>query len=205
MTAAQCTIDASAQYNMRIGSIRFDNGGMQQVANQIVSHPGYEPSTLRNDLALLRIPSPVQFTDAVRPVRLPAAGQLNRPYGGQRAIISGWGRLTQSGLHQEILRYADVSIITAAQCRMSFPVTVPERDIFDTTICALGATSNQSTCPGDWGGPLVIYENGVPTQYGISSWASSGLGCTFSLPSGYTRTSHYLSFIAQITGVPVRN
>jgi len=53
---------------------------------------------------------------------------------------------------------------------------------------------------GDSGSPLVI-DNGITyTQIGIVSFVSNK-GCTYGLPSGYTRVTSYLDWIKTNAGL----
>ncbi|NXR43026.1 KLK14 protein, partial [Zosterops hypoxanthus] len=55
-----------------------------------VSHPRFNPATLDNDLALLRLDRPVAINRSVRPLALPRA--CGRP--GASCMLSGWGTVT---------------------------------------------------------------------------------------------------------------
>lgn len=201
LSAAHCTYIYDAQVNMRIGSNRFSDGGILQVATHIFNHPSYRPATANHDVSLLRVPSPVTVSAAVRPVRLPASSQVSDPMVGQRPIVSGWGAVTHGGSAQETLRYATVRVITNAECRQTFP----DSTVIDSVMCTVG-DSNQSFCAGDSGGPLVLNEGGIPTQVGIVSFNAPAWrgGCSVGLPSGYMRTASQLTWIRQMTGLAIR-
>jgi secreted trypsin-like serine protease len=55
---------------------------------------------------------------------------------------------------------------------------------------------------GDSGGALVIYDGNSFLQIGVVSFVSSA-GCASGYPSGYTRVSSYLDWIAAETGVDI--
>lgn len=50
---------------------------------------------------------------------------------------------------------------------------------------------------------MVIYENGVPTLIGVTSFIS-GRGCGAGDPTGFARVSRFLTWINAITGIPLR-
>ncbi|NXT72861.1 KLK15 protein, partial [Chaetops frenatus] len=50
-------------------------------------HPGFDPTTLDNDLALLKLDRPVALGPGVRPLALPR--DCARP--GAFCLLSGWG------------------------------------------------------------------------------------------------------------------
>ncbi|NWW76540.1 KLK14 protein, partial [Climacteris rufus] len=55
-----------------------------------VPHPAFDPSTLDNDLLLLKLDRPVALGRAVRPLPLP--GACAPP--GASCLLSGWGTVT---------------------------------------------------------------------------------------------------------------
>lgn len=76
--------------------------------------------------------------------------------------------------------------------------------VTDSVMCGEGwAVSTQGACLGDSGGPMVIYENGVPTIIGVTSFISSR-GCGAGDPTGFTRVSRFLTWINAVTGIALR-
>ncbi|NWS65201.1 KLK14 protein, partial [Chunga burmeisteri] len=61
-----------------------------RVAVKAIPHPAYNPTTLDNDLLLLKLNQPVQLGRAVRPLPLPRA--CAPP--GTSCLVSGWGTIT---------------------------------------------------------------------------------------------------------------
>lgn len=62
---------------------------------QIVLHPNYDTQTFDNDIALLKLSSPVQFTDFIRPVCLAASGSVFN--NGTDSWVTGWGTIGEGG------------------------------------------------------------------------------------------------------------
>lgn len=60
---------------------------------RVVRHRSFDPRTLYNDVALLTLDSPVQYSKAVRPICLPTT---TKSYGGSYGIVAGWGSLRES-------------------------------------------------------------------------------------------------------------
>ena len=54
------------------------------------THPQWDSNTLSNDLALIRLPERITFSDVIRPACLPAPGQTADP--GMLVTPIGWGR-----------------------------------------------------------------------------------------------------------------
>lgn len=61
----------------------------------IIRHPDYESGTNDNDVALLKLDSPVPFTDFIRPVCLSAEGSVFHT--GTHSWVTGWGLTSEGG------------------------------------------------------------------------------------------------------------
>lgn len=61
---------------------------------RVVRHRSFDPRTLYNDIALLTLESPIQYTRSVRPICLPTSA---KNYGGQYGMVAGWGSLRENG------------------------------------------------------------------------------------------------------------
>ena len=48
------------------------------------THPAYNPSLLQNDIALIHLINPVQFTTKIRPVCLPSSADTEIVFEGQK-------------------------------------------------------------------------------------------------------------------------
>ena len=62
---------------------------------QIILHPNYDDDSSDNDIALLKLSSPVSFTDYVRPVCLAASDSVFK--NGTDSWVTGWGRVQEGG------------------------------------------------------------------------------------------------------------
>lgn len=61
---------------------------------RVVRHRSFDPRTLYNDIALLTLESPIQYSRSVRPICLPTTA---KNYGGQWGMVAGWGSLRENG------------------------------------------------------------------------------------------------------------
>lgn len=148
-------------------------------------HQNYNEQDISNDIAIIRLSSAVSLTSAIGVVDL-ATDDSNK-YVGSTGRISGWGLTSGSGTTlASALRYVDVQIISNSECNSIFGI------IRDTNICTSGAQGTGS-CSGDSGGPLTV--NGL--QVGVVSFGVQG--CEPGYPSGFTRTSSYVSWIQSNT------
>lgn len=83
---------------------------------RIILHPNYDSDANDNDndndIALLRLSSPVTFTDFIRPVCLAASGSVF--INGTDSWVTGWGSVNEGGeettcLKRVILQYLPIS------------------------------------------------------------------------------------------------
>lgn len=65
-------------------------------SEMIIMHPHYDPRTIQNDIALVKLSAPVNFTDYIQPVCLAAAHSNFST--GTKSWVTGWGN-TQSKLN----------------------------------------------------------------------------------------------------------
>ncbi|XP_050675346.1 CLIP domain-containing serine protease HP8-like isoform X2 [Leptidea sinapis] len=83
-----------------------------------IPHPGYRPETLFDDIALIRLSQPADFTvDSMKPICLPITPSLqNERLEGQQGVVAGWGS-TEDGLQSPVLLSVALPIITNSECQ----------------------------------------------------------------------------------------
>jgi len=155
----------------------------------IFMHEQYNSRTLVNDIALVKLASPIQFNADIQPICAPEP--LDQ-YVHRRTVCSGWGTLSSGGACcPQTLQYVSMNITTNAFCNAAYP----RDNISADMICAtdnIGSTERDS-CQGDSGGPLAVKEaNGAYAAVGIVSW---GIGCASGYPGVYARVSHFNTWI----------
>lgn len=200
LSAAHCT--PGTQHTLRFGSLNREIGGVSQTSFYRVNHPDFNSFSLANDVSVLSIPTPLTFTAAIQPIRLPTAAQYGTSFVGVQATVSGWGETFPGSGASLLLRWVHMRPITNEECLAVFGFIV----VGPHVICARGYVNpgNQGHCGGDSGGPLTTLEAGIPTQIGIVVFGSAA-GCDLGFPSGYARVSIFTSWISSATGIPVRN
>lgn len=62
---------------------------------EVIIHPDYKGETNENDIALLKLSSPVTFTAYIAPVCLAASGSSF--YSGVECWVTGWGNIAIGG------------------------------------------------------------------------------------------------------------
>ncbi|KAL5292140.1 hypothetical protein ACFFRR_011138 [Megaselia abdita] len=158
-------------------------------------HAKYNPSTLNNDISVIRLPSPLALNNHVWPVPLVSRSEVGNSFEGQKAIASGWGKIADStnSITNE-LRFVDLVIENQQTC-MSYYIAGL---VTDGVVCTNTASGLTSTCNGDSGGPLV--SKSTRRLIGVTSFVSAR-GCESGGPAGFTRVTSYLDWIKQYTGL----
>lgn len=193
MTAAHCAEVEDDYENIRtckirVGSSRYNKGGQILNIRSAILHPYYNSKTIANDIALLRLASPVTIQSA-KPARLPRQDQEIPD--GTSLKVTGWGVInTFTRDNSIILQAVEVPTINDRICNRIYIRNMKNR------FCAgFLATGGKDSCQGDSGGPAAI--DGI--IFGI---ISSGYSCAEPyFPGVYTKVSKFRNWIKQITGV----
>ncbi|XP_045899478.1 serine protease 27-like [Micropterus dolomieu] len=202
LTAAHCFPRMNytshlAQLNLTVhfglDALNLSNtNSMSRTVSQIIKHPNYNTTTNDNDIALLQLSSPVNFTDYIRPVCLAVNGSVF--YAGTTCWVTGWGAIEANISLPSPKRLQEVSvpIVSNSDCTASYGT------ITNNMICAGVTQGGNGSCQGDSGGPLVKNSGSVWVQAGVMSFEK---GCALpNVPQGFTRVSQYQSWIKnQIT------
>lgn len=220
LTAAHC-VQGYTSFTVGAGSNTLASPLVQLTTTVGVVNPGYNAANYNNDLALLQLPSSLSNSTFIAPVRIPAVSQNTTTFVNFQSTVSGFGRLNNgkltgvNGISQQAfnklpipattvlsptLQVVNMRVMANANCASVYGTAV----VVDTTLCGEGWTVNtQGACLGDSGGPMVIYENTIPTLIGVTSFIS-GRGCGAGDPTGFTRVSRYTAWINAVTGIALR-
>lgn len=193
LTAAHC-IDKSLTYRVALGknslTVEDEEGSVFSEVDTIYVHEKWNSLLVQNDIALIKLPEPVELSDTIQVACLPQAGTLlPQDY---PCFVTGWGRLWTNGPIADELQQGLQPVVDHATCSKwdwwSFRVKT-------TMVCA-GGDGVISACNGDSGGPLNCQaENGSWAVHGIVSFGSP-LGCnTRKKPTVFTRVSAYIDWI----------
>ena len=197
VTAAHCVVGEKAKkIKVWIGGhdLRRPGGGVTAKVVKIHLHPKYDDDTLRNDLALLELASPIAALAPVVVADAAQTQQLAPP--GAIATVSGWGQLSESGRSPNLLHQVDLPVVSNGECNS--PASY-DGEIAATQICAGLRQGGKDSCFGDSGGPLWVRAAGEDYLVGIVSW---GDGCAQPRKYGvYTRLASFAGWIeARISG-----
>eukprot|EP00095_Tigriopus_kingsejongensis_P008952 maker-scaffold199_size265817-snap-gene-1.56 protein:Tk08952 transcript:maker-scaffold199_size265817-snap-gene-1.56-mRNA-1 annotation:"chymotrypsin-like protein" len=201
LTAAHCTVRADSSY-VYLGAHNIyekEEGRVIMFSEEFYEHPDYRDNVLANDVALIKLPRKVTYSEKIMPICLPLRNEeADDSVLGQFMITAGWGLVEAEGKDRKISRTLNklkLHVISNKQCRRTYGSKVRP-----TNICAQNMGDRSSTCQGDSGGALQNSFRGAPwIQHGIVSFGPD-LGCGKNHPNGYSRVSHFLDFIGNVTG-----
>ncbi|XP_053606482.1 uncharacterized protein LOC128672966 isoform X2 [Plodia interpunctella] len=206
ITAAHCIKSYKGfELRVRLGEwdVNRDVEFYPYIERDVISvhvHPLYYAGTLDNDLAILKLDHPVEWTKYphISPACLP---DKYTDYSGQRCWTTGWGKdaFGDFGKYQNILKEVDVPILPHGQCQQQLRQTRLgyNYELSQGFLCA-GGEEGKDACKGDGGGPLVCERGGTWQLVGVVSW---GIGCgQVGVPGVYVKVAHYLDWISQVTG-----
>ncbi|CAG0891124.1 unnamed protein product [Cyprideis torosa] len=208
VTAAHCFPEEQRLDVVRLGEhnlVDTEDGAihLDKTPAEIILHPDFALPSMENDIAIIKLSTPVTITKSTQPACLPffssAAVKANTS-----AIVLGWGHLEFGGRPADILQEVTVPIWEQAECRSAyanikmFPDGIP-----DTVMCA-GAEGKDS-CQSDSGGPLLVknrfrnylQNNEIQESYVLAGVVSGGIQCGLErFPGIYTRIHSYLRWIS---------
>ncbi|KAF2885177.1 hypothetical protein ILUMI_20995 [Ignelater luminosus] len=184
LTAGHCC-DGARSIEAIVGghNIRQSESTQQTVNSKLIEgHPDYDPYNIANDVCVVTLSSNIKLDGTTtKAIQL---YQGNDSLEGEEAIVSGWGRPSDSsGAISPVLRHASDKVISNKECKESFNI------VRDSTICMNGK-NGRSACNGDSGGPLTV--NGE--EVGVVSFGSAW-GCAIGFPSAYARVSVFRDWI----------
>lgn len=132
----------------------------------------------------------------IQPVMLPKKSSSHSSYVGEMAWVSGWGKANDNSTTvSRFLRYIEVPVIKNNICRAYYFFGA----VLPTNIC-VSSKGGRSPCSGDSGGPLVYKDKSFNYLIGITSFGIA-FGCEKGYPGVFTRTTEYLNWIEDTTGV----
>ncbi|KAF5275127.1 hypothetical protein FQA39_LY18685 [Lamprigera yunnana] len=180
LTSAHCIFNTNPQYtNVVVGTILLTSGGTTLQIKKYIFNQGYNPTTLKSNIALIQTFDRILNTWGTAVVPINLASVLL----GQVGYISGWGQVNlSSSVYSTKLKYIRATVIAINYCKQLLPQYI----IDDTMLCTLDI--GQGNCHGDNGNPLV--SNNV--LIGLVSW---GIPCAVGKPDVLTNIVSFSSWI----------
>lgn len=187
LTAAHCAEDmVSAKVLLDRNDFKGKGGEIISVTHSVI-HPDRDIATKYADLALMHLESPTSIT----PVSLANDFDFQSEEGNS-ALAIGWGITHQSITGDDIsptkLQQVELPLKHNQQC--IFDSRIPE-----DVIC-VGIFDEKSTCRGDSGGPLLMFDskNRRWNQIGITSFGSKNCSSVTGI-SVYAQVDKFKHFI----------
>ncbi|XP_041665941.1 transmembrane protease serine 13a [Cheilinus undulatus] len=192
LTAAHCFLRnnlSPRDFEVYGGAVSLDSLPAPYKVEKIILNHNYNSTTNDNDIALLKLTSPVVFDDKVQPACLPASN-LDLAHRTE-CWTSGFGTTDENtgGVSRDLME-VNVYIIATPVCNNR---RVYRGAVTNNMICAGDLNGGRDSCQGDSGGPLMCQIGERWHLVGITSW---GQGCgRVNRPGVYTRVTSMLPWI----------
>ncbi|XP_026464926.1 chymotrypsin-2-like, partial [Ctenocephalides felis] len=98
-----------------VGTNTLNSDGVSYKAKQLYTHELYDYQTFHNDIGLVQLASPIQFTNLIKSIQM---ANFDTP-AGTRATMTGWGYLSANGQIPNNLQTIDLNIISHQECSQS--------------------------------------------------------------------------------------
>ncbi|EDS36580.1 proclotting enzyme [Culex quinquefasciatus] len=156
VTAAHCTLDPDnpnkaprMSVQLGVNAVGSPEGKTFNV-EKVHRHAGFSLEELRDDIALLELESPVEFTDFILPACLSKRTELAP---GKLGAVVGWG-VTENDIPSTKLKLAKLPVIDELECKRKEP-ELYGRVLTERVFCA-GYVNGTTACNGDSGGGIVF-------------------------------------------------
>lgn len=213
VTAAHCTVSHNFQnprdpseFEVILGkyNLTLDEDDQQSFAViKLNVHEEYNTTFLFNDIAILQLNKPSEYTKFVRPICLWEEDTSLEFATNKVGIAVGWGRDHQGHSTTEVLMQADMPIISTKECINSYH-EIYSQYTNENNFCA-GYGNGTSVCNGDSGGGLFFPKNdtnGTNTVWQLKGIVSNTVGiqniCDPTRYVIFTDASKFLEWITKI-------
>lgn len=196
LTAAHCIaniktiIGKTVEFPVIAGVINRQNmeNGEIHFANFTFIHKDFSVETGNNDIAMIHVSPPFNFSTHIKPIALPYLKENNS---GALSVNYGWGLLNpDDSIFASDLQVSKENILTHEECVEMLPATAP---MMKSQICV-----KIPSCYGYGGSPLVIERNdGNSELIGLTSWGYLPCGRNNTL-TVLTSVSNFLPWIADV-------
>ncbi len=204
LTAAHCAPEDRSPVYVAAGITNLNQvpgAGVSSRANWIV-HENYDPSTLNNDIALLKLETPFDLDNCSTCEAVALVNSSNESVlmpEGTPAYVSGWGNTSTAPATEDNPGDYPVDLmwttLFVTSCT-SGGALYSESQITSNMFCAGVSDYSTDSCQGDSGGPLVV-RNNEGTGFVLAGVVSWGNACAQEgFPGVYTRVSQYSDWIS---------
>ncbi|KAH0808540.1 hypothetical protein GEV33_014250 [Tenebrio molitor] len=186
ITAAHCVSGyAPSYYTVVAGTNQLNaTNPLRLKVAQIIVHPEYSSSLILNDVALLRLETPVEESEEVQIVGL----ETEYVDTVRDCVLVGWGRTSYPGSIPNDLQFLNERTYPNDECVNRW---ASAHAVYSSQICTLTKVG-EGACHGDSGGPLVVVKDDKFSLIALVSWGSP---CARGMPDVYTRVASFHEFI----------
>ncbi|XP_063919506.1 brachyurin-like [Zophobas morio] len=194
VTSAHCTYSTQSPVEATIilGAHRpfdLEDSQVELVSTEITIHENYDNEEIVNDIAVIKLPTPVEFNNYIDPIALPSFSDADNDYENALVTASGWGLTDGHGTTvSEVLNFVQLTVISNLDCQTYFGT-------LESSILCTSGLQNSGVCNGDGGGPLVTDQ----VLIGIVSFTVPY--CLDGYPSAFTRVTSFLDWLGENTDV----
>ena len=154
LTAAHCTRflqEAGYEGEIIVGEhdITASEDGTRHSYSHYTDHPSYNNNDLSYDFSILHLDQRVQIGARPVPVCLPPTSFRGNYLNWKTLTVSGWGRLSETGIRPNVLHSVDVPGMTNYNCNIR---QFYNGRITDDMLCAGQPQGGIDSCSGDSGG-----------------------------------------------------
>ena len=162
VTAAHCVDDdeeegSPQRISVELGQHDRTTRAIKKSISEYTKHPNYKRhTTVNNDIALLKLKSPVSFSKYVRPICLPSSRAGT--FVNQRATVAGWGS-TEDSDSSHVLLETEINVISNAKCRRN-PNYRGNYRITKSMLCTspdFHGSHTKGSCKGDSGNSTIDF------------------------------------------------
>ncbi|CAF4940063.1 unnamed protein product [Pieris macdunnoughi] len=166
----------------------------ERIVSEIIIRPDFQAASVQNDLALLRLESPVELADHINVICMPSTEEEFET--SKNCVANGWGKdvFGQAGRYAVILKKVEINMVPHATCNAALQETRLSRyfKLHKSFVCA-GGSPGKDTCTGDGGAPLVCpFQQNRFKLTGLVAW---GIGCGNNIPAVYARVSLFRNWV----------
>uniref|UniRef100_A0A8D2J3G7 Peptidase S1 domain-containing protein n=1 Tax=Varanus komodoensis TaxID=61221 RepID=A0A8D2J3G7_VARKO len=186
LSAAHCFRSTATYYYTLILGVHelsnHTNAMVESNVQKIILHPDYDGKAASSgDIALLKLLTPVKFTDYIFPICLPNPSiQLPQK---TDCWVSGWVDTQGGGAGSSLF---SVQQWVKAEGMLAYLKPLNEY----VARVRISAIFHHLSPQADSGGPLICKLNGSWTQGGIMSWETPKLPAVYTSVSSYTKWIH---------------